>query len=168
MPLNLLINYNRLLEITAFNEPQRNQSLRGVFNRDIANNQNFAFQGKNINPTSSDGQDSMDRLFTHLTTIIVDKKTNEREFDATRSVRLHWLKHHIEERKTENMFVFSVEEPDGIRTYIYDEDEHYVIILEPMRKKDEYYLLSAYYLEGRDKARNKMMRKYARRMDNVA
>jgi hypothetical protein len=167
MALNLLKKYNQLLDIVAMNEFQRKKSLRVVFDRDITNNPNFKFQSKQVNPTPADGQDSMERLFTHLTTVIVDKTTNKREFDMARSVRLHWIKYHIEENKTDNMFVFSVAEPDGIRTYIYDIDEQYVIVLEPMRKKNEYYLLTAYYLEGKDKAREKMMRKYRRRLDNV-
>jgi hypothetical protein len=65
------------------------------------------------------------------------------------------------------MFVFSVAEPNGTRTYIYDKDEQYVIVLEPMRKKNEYYLLTAYYIEGKDKARDKMMKKYRRRLNDV-
>jgi len=65
------------------------------------------------------------------------------------------------------MFVFSIAEPDGTRTYIYDKDEEYVIVLEPMRKKNEYYLLTAYYLEGKDKARAKMMKKYKKRLSDV-
>lgn len=44
---------------------------------------------------------------------------------------------------------FSVEEPDGIRTYIWDKDEDYVIVLEPLRNKDEYYLLTAITLRGK-------------------
>ena len=29
-----------------------------------------------------------------------------------------------------------------------------MIVLEPLRNKDEYYLLTAYHIEGKDKARN--------------
>ena len=54
------------------------------------------------------------------------------------------------------MAVLSVEEPDGKRTYIWDKDEDYIIVLEPLRNKEEYYLLTAYYMEGKEKARNKM------------
>lgn len=164
MPLNLLKIYNQLLELAAMNEAQRKKSLKGIFNRDIVDNPAFRFQAKLINPTPADGQDSMDRLFTHLTTVITDKSINRREFDMARSVRLHWLKYHIDQNKKDNLFVFSVDEPDGIRTYIYDKDEFYVIVLEPLKKKNEYYLLTAYYLEGKDKARDKMMKKYKRRL----
>lgn len=148
------------------NEYQRKKSLRGVFDRDITSNPNFKFQTKQINPTPADGQDSMERLFRHLTTVIIDKTTNRREFDMARSVRLHWIKYHLDENKTDNRLVFSIAEPDGTRTYIYDRDEQYVIVLEPMRNKNEYYLLTAYYLEGKDKARNKMMKKYRRKLSN--
>ena len=56
---------------------------------------------------------------------------------------------------------------DGIKTYIYDRDEQYVIVIEPMRKKNEYYLLTAYYLEGKDKAREKIMKNFKRRLSDV-
>jgi hypothetical protein len=167
MPLNLIKKYNQLLELSSLNEYQRKQSLKGVFDRDFTNNPNVAFRTKHINPTPADGQDSMERLFTHLTTVITDKAKNNREFDMARSVRLHWIKYHVEENKQDNMFVFSLARPDGTRTYIYDKDEQYVIVLEPMRKKNEYYLLTAYYIEGKDKARDKMMKKYKRRLPNV-
>ena len=35
------------------------------------------------------------------------------------------------------MAVFSVEEPDGKKTYIWDKDEDYIIVLEPLRNKEE-------------------------------
>jgi len=57
-----------------------------------------------------------------------------------RSIRLHWIRHHIEEKKSDNMLVFSVTEPKvaTARTYIYDKDEKYLIVLEPMRNRNEY------------------------------
>ena len=124
MPTNLLKVYNQLLELNSLNESQRTASLKGVFNRDITNNANFSFRSKKLNPTPAEGQDTMERLFRHLTTVITDKETNKREYDPSRSVRLHWLRYHLEERKQTNMYVFSVEEPDGIRTYIWDKDVH--------------------------------------------
>ncbi|GHT34924.1 hypothetical protein FACS189434_11920 [Bacteroidia bacterium] len=165
MPLNLLKKYNELLDIAAMNEFQRKKSLKGVFDRDIVNNPNFVFRTKQINPTPAAGQDSMERLFTHLTTVITDETINKREFDLARSIRLHWLKYHIDENKKDNLFVFSVAECGRTRTYIYDKDEFYVIILE--QKKNEYYLLTAYYLTGKDKARDKIMKKYKRRLPAI-
>lgn len=167
MPFNLLKNYNELLELTSFNVPQRTASLRGVFNRDIAENESFQFQGKQINPTSQDGEEPMETLFRHLTTVIEDKKTNKRVFEMFRSERLHWIRHHIEERKQDNMFVFSVKESGAIRTYIYDKDEKYVIILEWRKNRDDYYLLTAYHLRGKDEKRDKIMKKYKRRLENI-
>ena len=167
MPLNLLKKYNQLLDIFSLNEMQREKSLRLVFNRDIVNNSSFTFCSKKINPTPAEGQDSMERLFTHLTSTVTDSIINKREFCTMRSIRLHWIKFHIDQSKKDNMFVFSVAEPSGNRTYIYDKDEYYVIVLEPMRKKDEYYLLTAYLIEGKDKAREKMMKKYSKRLPTV-
>lgn len=74
------------------------------------------------------------------------------------------MKFHLEERKKDNISVFTVEEPEGKRTYIWDKDEDYIIVLEPLRNKDEYYLLTAYHMEGKDKARNKMTKKWKRRI----
>jgi hypothetical protein len=169
MPLNLLKTYNQLLNIDSMNEFHRKISLKGIFDRDITNNPDFSFRTKKIKPTPAEGQDSMDRLFMHLTTVIVDKNTSKREFDRSRSVRLHWIRHHIEERKSENIYIFSVKEPYGIRTYIYDKNERYVIVLEPMRdlKKNEYALLTAYHEDGKDKERGKIMKKYKRRLPDV-
>lgn len=164
MPFNLLKTYNDLLDITGMSPYNRNISLRGVFDKDITNNNNFKFRSKQITPTPKDGQITMDTLFAHLTTVMVDKKTRAREYDVHRSQRLHWVKYHIEEKKKENMLVYSVKEPDGTRTYIYDKDEKYVIVLEPLRNREEYYLLSAYYVRGKDAQRNKFEKKYKRRL----
>ena len=166
MALNLLKKYNELLDIPGMDERQRTDSLRKVFDRDFTNNPDLTFRTKQINPTPADGVDSMDRLFKHLTTKIVDEE-RKREYDYACSCRLHWIRFHVEEHKADNMLVFSVGEPDGIRTYIYDEDEEYVIVLEPLRKKDEYYLLTAYHLEGKDKTRNKMRKKNMRKLNDM-
>lgn len=164
MPFNQLKRYNDLLDITGMSTQNRNTSLRGVFDRDITNNSNFKFRTKQITPTPLDGQITMDTLFRHLTTVMVDKKTRAREYDVHRSQRLHWVKYHISETKKDNMLVYSVKEPDGNRTYIYDKDEKYVIVFEPLRNRDEYYLLSAYYVRGKDAKRNKFEKKYKRRL----
>lgn len=168
MPLNLIKKYNDLLDIGAYSEYQRKKSLSAIFERDIATNQNFTFNGKAITPTpQKDGQIKMDLLFFHLTTVMVDKVKRNRVFDLHRSVRLHWVKHHIDYRKKENILHFSIKEPEGIRTYIYDIDEKYVIILEPLRNGVEYYLITAYHLRGKDAKRNKIAKKYKRRLNEL-
>jgi len=161
--------YYQLLNHKIDSRYSYNVYLEGVFDRDITNNRNFNFRHKQINPTPAEGMDSMERLFIHLTTVISEKSTRKRVFDMARAVRLHWIRHHIEEKKCDNMCIFSVEEPSGIRAYIYDIDERYVIVLEPMRnlKKNEYALLTAYYEHGKDKERNKVMKKYKRRLPEV-
>jgi len=63
------------------------------------------------------------------------------------------------------MLIFSCKEPQGIRTYIYDKAEKYVVILEPYRNKDEYYLLTAYHLTGRNN--KKIENKYKRKLNDV-
>ena len=144
-------------------EHERIRSLRGVFKRDIQENPSFSFNGKHIYPTpEEDGAIAMEVLFNHLTRKETDKEEHHREFDMSRSQRLHWIRYHVEQNKADRMLYFSVSEPRGKRTYIYDIDEYYVIVLEPRRDRSSYYLLTAYRLEGKDYARDKIMRKYNR------
>ena len=65
------------------------------------------------------------------------------------------------------MLLFSIREPEGIRTYYYDRDEKYVIVLEPLRDGCAYYLLSAYYVKGKDAMRNKIEKKYRRKLEEL-
>jgi hypothetical protein len=166
MPFNLLIKYNHLLELSTLNDHVRRISLRGVFDRDISNHPHLNFRGKNIVPTKQDGQIPLDTLFTHLTCKLNNPVERKRIFDFQRSLRLHWVKEHIEETVSSNLLVFSVREQDGNRTYIYNRDEKYVVVLEP-KKNNYYFLLSAYLIEGKDEKRDKMERKYKRRLPEV-
>ena len=166
MPLNLIKIYNQLLDIVGMDVRQRTESLRRIFKRDFVDNAPV-FMHKPIHPTPIDGNNKIENLFYHITTHMVDRTTREREFEMERSIRLHWIRYHLEQRKQNNMLIFSVKEPEGIRTYIYDIDEKYVIILEPLRVRDAYYFITAYHLEGKDDRRNKIEKKYKRRLDNV-
>lgn len=164
MPLNLLKKYNQLLDIAGLSPRQCASSLRGIFDRDIQNNAHFYFNGKPIYPTPKEnGQIAMENLFTHLTCREEDKEAHHREFELSRSQRLHWIRFNIDGGKRDGMYIFSVAEPKGNRTYIYDDDEHYLIVLEPLRKVNAYYLLTAYPIEGKDLAKNKIVGKYNRR-----
>ena len=68
MPLNLIKTYSQLLDIVGLAVHQRTVSLKGIFKKDIEDNQNFKFQNKQIRPLKKEGQDSLDTLFHHLTT----------------------------------------------------------------------------------------------------
>ena len=156
MPLNLTKKYSDLLDL-MMSEVENLKSLRGIFRRDIEENANFLFRGDCIYPLKRDGQDSMEVLFNHLTRRgeeRVDKTHNDvykaRVFEKERSERLHWIRHHIEERSPDCIQVFTLEErtkqgKNAIKTYIYDSTQNYVVILEHQRKGG-YYLLTAYYL----------------------
>ncbi len=118
-------------------------------------NKTFNFYCDESTHLQNDGQIPMETLLNHLTTIeekdAKGKITGARVFEIKRSERLHWIKHHIEKQKTTNIDIFSYEDRikgrgNVIRTYIYDQEEAYVIILEPQRSKLDYYLLTAYYL----------------------
>jgi len=167
MPLNLLKTYNSLLELSAYNEHQRRQSLQAVFDRDFTNNPNLCFRQKPIQPTPQNGAIPMATLFAHLTTVITDKATRQRTFELERSMRLHWVRFHIDENKDDDILHFSVSEPEGIRTYIYDKAEKYVVVLEPLKRVNAYYLLTAYHLTGKDAKRNKIVQKYKRRLNEL-
>lgn len=103
---NLIKQYNALLEVDALTPAERNVSLRRIFNRDIQNNSAFSFRSKKIYPVPKEGMDKLEMLFWHLTTKVVDHDTNHREYDRARSIRLHWIKFHIEEHKTNDMLIF--------------------------------------------------------------
>jgi len=174
MPLNLIKTYPQLLEIAHMNEYQRNQSLQGVFNRDVVHNTNFQFKNKQIRPTKQDGEPPMQTLFRHLTTQEdkdeKGKKLGTRSFEVARSVRLHWIKHHINELKKDDVDVFSygdrINRKDVIRTYIYDISQEYVIILEPQRSGTDYYLLTAYHL-NKPGGKKQIEKKRKKKLDKV-
>lgn len=167
MPFNQLKKYNQLLELNSYTEKQRIVCLRQIYDRDIVPEKRIIFRKKPLNPTPHENKIDLDRHFYHLTTKTVDEKTKQREYDKDRCERLHWVKFHIEEKKKEDVLVFSVKEPQGIRTYIYDSIEKFVVVLEPLRKVEEYYLLTAYLVQGRDKERDKFMKKYKRKLDTI-
>ena len=142
-----------------------------VYRRDIEDNEAFKFREKRVYPIKSDGEIDMQREFMHLTTTD-DKEaegaaTKKRVFEPDRSRRLHWIRHHIEERTSHVLEIFSCEERDMkhrkniYRTYVYDTAEKYVIVLEPQRSPYGYYLLTAYYLNmpGGEKKMKKMLKK---------
>lgn len=167
MPFNLTKIYNALLDIISMSERQRTESLKRIFKRDFEDS-SAVFEGKPIHPTPQhDGELPMETLFRHLTTEMVDKTTRERVFEMERSKRLHWVRYHLDQKKQDNMLLFSVHEREGVRTYYYDKDENYVIVLEPRRDGESYYLLTAYHIRGKDAQRNKMEKKYKRRLPKV-
>lgn len=176
MPLNLLKTYSELLDIAHLAEGERTNSLKRIFKRDIEDNPSFKFREKVIRPIKGE-EPNMQHLFTHLTHEAIEEHANERGsykrrvFEFDRSVRLHWIWHHIQER-IGNLQIFSTEERDQrhrkdiIRTYIYDITEEYVIVLEPQRSKSDYYLLTAYHL-NKPEGKKSIEKKYRKRLQEV-
>jgi len=168
MPTNLLKKYPELLELSHLNEHKRTQSLIDIFRRDIENNHTLNFRTKTIRPIKGE-EPEVSVLFKHLTSKeITIENYSKRIFEMDRSQRLHWIKFHLDEKKKQNIEVFSVEERNKkkrkniIRTYIYDTEQKYVIILDPQRSQKDYYLITAYYLNekyGEKNIQNKMNRK---------
>ena len=77
--------------------------------------------------------------------------------------------HHNQEKEKIKVFSHN-DRKDGrnvIRTYLFDEKENYVIVLEPYNKTDDYYLLSAYYLDDKYNGPKKKKKKYDRRLSEV-
>jgi len=174
MVTNLLKKYPELLDIIHLSEKERTKSLRKIFNRDIEENNDFKFRSKQIRPIKIDGEISMDTLFNHLITKEIEiveesgNKYKKRIFENDRSLRLHWVKEHIEEKIVDKIQVFSLIERDRKKrkdvpkTYLYNPKEKYVIILEVQRSGIDYYLLSAYYLNkdyGQKQIDNKLKKK---------
>jgi hypothetical protein len=172
MPFNLLITYPQLLELVHLNEYQRIESLQRIFKRDIEENPGLNFRSKTIRPVKGE-EPSMVLLFRHLTTEEIEvtdengKSFPKRIFEMDRSQRLHWVRFHLDERKKEHVEVFSVEERDQkkrkdiIRTYIYDVAQKYIIVLDPQRTQQDYYLVTAYHInkEYGEKKINKLMKR---------
>lgn len=169
--LNILKKYPELLELIGLSERERDYELHAVFKRDIEDNSRFSFRGRRIYPIKIDGKIDMERLFKHLTCEEI-KVANEdgstypkRVFEMARSQRLHWINHHVKEASPANIDVFTIEERDSKKrkvrkTYIYDNVEKYVIVLEQQRS-NAFYLLTAYHLDKEYglKALEKKMRK---------
>lgn len=175
MPINLLKKYPELLEIDHLDEKQRMKSLKSIFDRDIGENTNFKFRNKQIHPTTQDGKDPLDILFHHLISESEEnddeKKTRKRFYDRDRSVRLHWIRHHVEEKFPVNLEVFSftdrINRKNVTRTYIFDKTQKYVIILEPQRNGESYYLLTAYYL-NKPYGLKQITKKFKNRHDHIS
>lgn len=157
---NKLKTYNQLLELDDLTPAKRNESLTGVFKRDFVDSSVF-FRGKSVEPTPKNGEDTMSILLRHLTTKTENKDESHREYDRDRSIRIHWIKYHISEKSPAKVEIFSAQDKSGIRTYIFDRDESYVVILEPRRNGTSYYLITAYYLTGNNcrKIENKIKKK---------
>ena len=168
---NILKIYPELLDIVGLTEKERHHDLQIIFKRDIEDNHEFAFRSWRIYPIKAQGEADMGRLFKHLTCeeIIVEDKDGQkypkRVFEVARSQRLHWIKHHVNEKTPLNIDVFTVEERDSKKrkvkkTYIYDKVEKYVIVLEQQRTP-AFYLLTAYHLDKEygEKALLKKMKK---------
>ena len=173
---NLIKQYPDLLELVYYTEGQRQQSLQRIFVRDIEENEEFKFQNRRIRPIKGqEAESDMAILFRHLTTHEIEVTEEGRTFvrrifEMERSVRLHWIKHHVESTNPEVIEVFSTEDrsqtgKNVIRTYIFDEKQRYVIVLEPYRKHPDYYLITAYHLEERNL--KKMKNKMKRRLDKI-
>lgn len=99
----------------------------------------------------------MATLFTHLTCKSEEVEGSRggsykrRIFDRLRSERLHWIAHHVKECSPQSIQVFTLQERDQkkredvTKTYIYDQAQEYVIILEHQRQSS-YYLLTAFHI----------------------
>jgi hypothetical protein len=178
MAINYIKKYKALLELNHFTEWERKQSLQAIFNRDIADNENFTFQNKIIRPLKKEDIFDVESLFKHLTHRSEDEtdkrgvKIKTRNiFDFERSKRLHWILPHINQKVKDEIRLFSsvvrINGQDVIRTFIYNVTEEYIVILEPHRSGLDYYLITAYYLEKIYGGPKSIKKIYDRRLDKV-
>lgn len=178
MPLNYIKLYSELLELGHLKEHERHTSLYNIFKRDIEDQPSLKFANKIIKPIKKEGQDEMEILFTHLTCEDVEEKDDsgrvykKRYFEIHRSIRLHWILPHFENRIKDEVIVFSAEERDQkrrvdvIKTYIYNRTHKYIIVLLPQRSPDYYYLLTAYHFNRPEGAKT-IEKKLKRRLPEV-
>lgn len=158
MPTNQLVIYNRLLEL-LHGTPARNiASIRAVFNRDFVEGPVITFYKLPILPRPTEDSSPIEQLFWHLTTVEVDNRVKKRAFDTNRALRIHWIKHHLITR-VHNTLYFKVK--DENRVYILDQDEKYLVVLDPSRAKNAFYLLTAFHLG--DSGFRKVLKKYEKR-----
>jgi hypothetical protein len=176
MPLNLIKVYAELLDIAFLSEQERAASLQRILVRDIEDNPSLNFRKKIIRPIKGEEPDLQITL-RHLTTADteIDQKGTvhkKRFFEMDRSQRVHWIRHHLEERSVESVRVFSVEERDQrkrkyrIRTYLYDTDQNYIIVLDPQRSERDYYLITAYFINKKYGAK-KMGKLWNKRLEGI-
>ena len=177
MPLNLIKVYPQLLDLAYMTVEQRTTSLKAIFKRDIEDNPGLNFRTKIIRPVKGE-EPSMQILFKHLTCEEIQEQNGDgktypkRVFEIDRSVRLHWVRYHIDEKKKDKVEVFSVEERDQrkrkdvIKTYIYDVEQEYIIVLEPQRSGTDYYLLTAYYL-NKPEGKKSIQKKLKKRLPDI-
>lgn len=175
MPFNAIKKYNDLLELNSLTEHERKDSLKVIFDRDIADNDDFTYNLKIIRPLKKEGVIDVESLFKHLTyktedTVEKGKVIKKRDvFDFERSKRIHWILPHIKKKtKDAEVVVFSsltrIRGKNVTRTYIHNRTEDYVIILEPQRSGLDYYLITAYYLEKRYGGHKTISKKYKNRL----
>jgi hypothetical protein len=141
MPANLIKTYNQLLDLLYPTFKKNLESIRKVFDRDFTPG-DISFNTYPVSPAPKEGQDKMEILFSHLTTEVIDEATRKRTFEQSRAVRLHWVRYHLEESKQFN--AYEVDEDNKV--YIVNKAEKYVVILEWLRNKTRFYLLTAYPL----------------------
>jgi hypothetical protein len=177
MVTNELKKYPDFLELNSLSKEQRTKSLRSIFDRDIANNENFVFRKKIIRPLKKEDAFDVDSLFSHLINKTeeekIDNKTIKKRtaFDVERAKRLHWILPHIFEKIADEIIVFSANvRKDGknvIRTFLHNTKENYIIILEPQRSGLDYYFITAYYLEKKYGGLNMIKTVYKKKLDQV-
>lgn len=93
------------------------------------------------------------------------RSTSERQFDHSRAKRLPWAKPLMETTETRDVKIWQYNEgtrDKGVRTYIWLEGFHYVLIL--LRKNEIFYWITAFYVESWK--RRGLQRKYENRVHN--
>lgn len=174
--LNIIKKYPELLDLQGISELERYHDLLSIFKRDIEDNPIFAFRTWRIYPIKAQGEADMGRLFKHLTCeeVYIENENGttypKRVFEMSRSQRLHWIKHHVNESSPQNIDVFTVEDRDRKKrkvrkTYIYDHEEEYVIVLEQQRSC-AFYLLTAYHL-NKEYGKKSLEKKMKRRLPTI-
>jgi hypothetical protein len=136
--------------------------LYGVFERDFKMS-NLCFRGLPVGFS-----DKLDRgkeeSFWHITHKDKSEKGKiiNRIFDPERSKRIHWVRPVIENHSEPCIKCWDYEEGDKrIRTYLWLEEQDFLVILEKRPKK--YYLVTVFYV-CYEKKREDLREKYKKRL----
>jgi len=136
------------------------QAVYNCFKKDFVSSRP-TLNGLPVYPQINPKEDNKEFSYWHITH--EGKIESEREFAPRRCERIAWIRAIIENVNDPSVTIWDYKEGKGkIRTYIWLEEYDYIVILEKSRKKDKYFLVTAFYFEGNSTYRN-LERKYDQR-----
>jgi hypothetical protein len=147
-----------LAVVNPWTEQTYNQ-LYAIFERDIKKSR-LLYDGRNVG-IFTEMEDGREVVFWHLTSK-EDRYTGERLPDLRRSERLPWIRPVILNCLAPGVRTWDFQEQTAIKTYVWLEDEDYVVIMKRLRN-GERRLITAFCIEY-DHSRRTIEKKYNERI----